>query len=102
MISRIVEAIVTLFIIYIDIPEFIQLIISTLLFATLIIFYYIFQDKRNKKEGISNEARLNIFAQKYNLSQREIELFKYIYEGMSDKEISSKLFISTMYSLIRG
>lgn len=95
MISRIVEAIVTLFIIYVNIPEFIQLVISVLLFATLIILYYIFQDKKNKKENISNETKFNVFAEKYDLSQREIELFKYIYEGMSDKEISSKLFIST-------
>ena len=94
MISRIVEALVTIPIIYCDISSISQLIVSSLLFAILIVIYFLYQSKLNTK-NITAEKRFNIVSDKYKLSLRETEILQCLYDGMSDKEISNKFYIST-------
>ena len=93
MVSRITEAIISLLLLLSDIPAIIKLVFSSICFIPLLILLSLMQRNRYSIP-VSQEKRLANFADKYDLTSREIELISCLCQGMSDLEIAQKLFIS--------
>ena len=93
LISRLVEAIMSLIIMSSNVPNIIKLIFSSICFIPLLILFSLFQ-RGQYAMPISREKRLATFADKYELTSREMEIVSCLSQGLSDQEIGQKLFIS--------
>lgn len=94
MLSRVVEAVISLLTLWFEIPKIVELLLASILFIPLLILYVTMQNNKNSSSSINDERRLAIFSEKYNLTPREMEIVLSLKEGLSDAEISDKYFIS--------
>lgn len=92
-ISRIIEVILTIFLFKIKVLELYQLLFSAICFIPLLMLFVQMQNKKYSLP-LSTEKKLAGFAQRYELTSREIDIVHCLADGLSDNEISQKLFIS--------
>lgn len=92
-ISRVIETIITLIIMNINIPNLFHLLFSAICFIPLLILFVQMQNK-NYSNPLSTEKKLASFAQRYELTSREIDILHCLSDNLSDSEIAQKLYIS--------
>lgn len=94
MISRAVEAVVSLVLLLVPVPEVAQLIGSAICFLPLLAIFVIDMSKRFAPAPVTPEKKFALYAEKYDLTSREMEILKCLTEGLSDSEIADKFYIS--------
>ena len=94
MISRAVEALVSLILLLIPIPEVTQLVGSAICFLPLLAIFVISMNKKFAPAPVTPEKRFATYAAKYDLTSREMEILQCLSDGLSDSEIADKYFIS--------
>ena len=94
MISRAVEAVVSLLLLLIPIPEVAQLVGSAICFLPLLAIFVISMNKKFAPVPLTPERRFATYAEKYDLTSREMEILRCLTEGLSDSEIAEKYYIS--------
>lgn len=94
-ISRITEAILTFLLTSIPLSQKLQIALTALFFAPLIIFFYLTQaEPLASPELDASKKKDALFAEKYGLTSREAQILDCLCKGMSDKEIAEQCFIS--------
>ena len=93
-ISRITEVIITFILMHTNISNTIVLIFSALLFIPLLIIFNHQQFIKYHNNPINDDRRLALFSERYQLTNREMEIITCLKEGLSDNEIADKYFIS--------
>lgn len=93
-ISRITEVIITFILMHTNISNTIVLIFSALLFIPLLIIFNQQQFIKYHNNPINDDRRLALFSERYQLTNREMEIITCLKEGLSDNEIADKYFIS--------
>lgn len=94
MVSRVVEGIVSLVLLMIPISEVAQLVFSAICFLPLLVLFVVTMSKKYAPAPVSQEKHFAMYAEKYDLTSREMEILKCLCDGMSDSEIADKYFIS--------
>lgn len=94
MLSRVIEAILTLTLLFLPVSNTFQLIFSAICFAPLLILFVLMLNKKHAAPPASDEKRLAMFAEKHRLTARESEILRLLSDGMSDDEIAEKCYIS--------
>ncbi len=96
MISRAVEAVVSVISMSIDISITTQLIITALIYLPLIILFMIMTTRRTEpvKAELTDEQKFAIFSDHYGFTAREAEVFRGLTAGLTDDEIAANCFIS--------
>ena len=94
MVSRAVEAVVSLVLLLVPVPEVAQLIGSAICFLPLLAMFVIDMSKRFAPMPVTPEKKFATYAEKYDLTSREMEILKCLTEGLSDSEIADKYYIS--------
>lgn len=93
-ISRVIEALVTIFLFIVPLTLTQHIIITFVLYTPIIVLAFISDGLKFQKNQLNEENKLTKFAEKYNLTSRELEIYTLLLVDASDEEISSKLFIS--------
>jgi len=93
LVSRAVEALLTVLLLYLPLPGTWQMILSAVAFVPLLVLLFM----RERTEALperSPEQRNAAFAERYRLTAREMEILCRMAEGLSDQEIADACFIS--------
>ena len=99
MVSRLTESLLSLLLMFAEIPDTLMLIIPAVFFLPLLLILLKLNDKR-PAQTVSRTAPadplqgLAIFSKKYDLTQRESEILSLMAEGLTDDEIADKCCIS--------
>lgn len=94
LVSRLSEAIITIVLMKLNISNIVQLIFSAICFIPLLFVFVKTQNEKYVGTSFSETKRMALFCEKYELTNREKEILELLVQGLSDLEISSKLFIS--------
>lgn len=98
LVSRLTEALLSVGIMLLNPSALIQIIITALCFAPLLILFLIGQNKRYLSElpilHEDSEEKLAAFSSRHGLTSRESEVLSLMSMGLSDSEIAEKCFIS--------
>lgn len=94
LVSRLSEAIITIVLMKLNISNIVQLIFSAICFIPLLFVFVKTQNEKYIGASFSETKRMALFCEKYELTNREKEILELLVQGLSDLEISSKLFIS--------
>ncbi|MBP5261951.1 MAG: helix-turn-helix transcriptional regulator [Clostridiales bacterium] len=99
--SRIVEAVLSYFMVAFQLSNLVHIIITAVFFVPLIILVIIRQTGGPRAAAAVPDAapvdetkRKALFAEQYSLTAREAEILDLIHEGLTDDEISAKINIS--------
>ena len=99
MVSRLTESLLSLLLMFAEIPDTLMLIIPAVFFLPLLLILLKLNEKR-PAQAVSRTAPadplqgLAIFSKKYDLTQRESEILSLMAEGLTDDEIADKCCIS--------
>ncbi len=94
LIARVVEAILSLLLMWWEVPEVLQLVFSAVIFLPLLILFVLLQNRKYAAPPVSEERRYAMFAEQYNLTARESQILRCLAEGLSDDEIAGRCYIS--------
>ena len=94
LVSRATEGLLSFFLLDTSIPDVAQLVFSAACFVPLLILFVILQTKKYASPPLDAKKRLALFAEKHDLTAREMEILNCLCVGMSDAEIAEKCYIS--------
>ena len=94
LLSRLTEAVLSVLLIYIHIPDLWQLVFCAVCFVPVLLLLFILQNKKNTIPAADSEKRLALFSEEYGLTLREAEILQRLSEGLTDQEIAELCFVS--------
>ena len=96
LVSRFSEALFSLILLSVNIPQVVQMILTTVSFVPLLLLFVMYQIKKNlpAPAPVTTDALVTSFASTYKLTAREAEVLECMADGLTDDEIAEKCYIS--------